>query len=161
MKFLILLILSCFILPSCEKAIEFNLHELPAQLVVDAYIENGSAPYLVLSKSLNYFTHIDSSVLDSSFVHNAIVKVSNGKKTVQLFETQVSYQNSNLHTYFYGANRLDTSTYFVGEFNTTYDLEITVNGQTYRSQTHITSIAKKIDSLWTSPSPAKSDSDFV
>jgi hypothetical protein len=44
---------------SCEKDIELNLDKTPNQLVIDASIENGRPPVVILSKSLNYFNKIN------------------------------------------------------------------------------------------------------
>ena len=70
----------------CEKTVDFDLNENEPKLVVEATIENGQAPMVVLSQSLNYFSTIDPQLLASSFVHNADVFVSNGTKTHKLKE---------------------------------------------------------------------------
>src|SRR5436309_1067138 len=74
------------ILSSCEKNINFTLHESPNVLVVDGSIENGQPPVVFLTKSLDYFGQISPQILANSFVHNAEVYVSNGILTHKLKE---------------------------------------------------------------------------
>lgn len=76
--------LFCFVAISCEKDINIKLDPSQTRLVVDATIENGRPPVVFLSKSLDYFSKIDPSVLSSSFVRNAKIKVSNGSQEVLL-----------------------------------------------------------------------------
>ncbi|MBL0152649.1 MAG: DUF4249 family protein [Chitinophagaceae bacterium] len=66
---------------SCEKTVQFKLDDVTPKLVVEGSIENGQAPFIYLSRSLDYYSKIDQAVLQSSFVHNAVVTVSNGTKT--------------------------------------------------------------------------------
>jgi len=48
----IVILLSCLLfLSSCEKNIDFNLKNADDVLVVDAQIENGQPPTVVLTKS--------------------------------------------------------------------------------------------------------------
>ena len=53
MKQSILLIIVSALFFSCEKNIDFNLKYADPVLVVDAQIENGQAPTVALSKSLD------------------------------------------------------------------------------------------------------------
>jgi hypothetical protein len=39
----------------CEKEIDFNLDESAPKLVVEAIIENGQPPVVIIYQSLNYF----------------------------------------------------------------------------------------------------------
>lgn len=146
---------------SCEKAINFKLTQTPPQLVVDASIENNRAPVVVLSTSLNYFSKISPAILDSSFVHNAIVTVSNGTKTQQLKEYSLPADSLGDIIYYYTSDPSNPLTFFDGEFNTNYTLTIQSKGQQYTSTTSITSVAKKIDSLWWMPSVGNNDSSEV
>ena len=83
----ILLIITLVIAAAgCEKPIDFNLDQSDARLVVEATIENGQPPIVILSQSLNYFSNISPQVLASSFVNNADVFLSNSSKTQKLKE---------------------------------------------------------------------------
>src|SRR6185503_9351109 len=85
-KFLYLLVLAGLLLAGCEKSVSFKLDDVTPKLVVEATIENGEQPLVYLSKSLGYFSKIDLNILQSSFVHNAEVYVSNGTRTHKLKE---------------------------------------------------------------------------
>src|SRR5580698_3826119 len=150
------LIFLCGIFSSCEKAINFNLSASPSQLVVDASIENNKAPVVILSSSLNYFSQITPAILENSFVHNAVVTISNGTKTQQLKE-YATYTSA----YYYSVDSTNPANIFVGEFNTAYSLSITTNGKQYTATTNITSVRKKIDSLWWIPAPDNPDTTAV
>ena len=77
-KWPILVLILLILIAGCEKAIDFDLESSEPRLVVEATIENGQPPLVVLSHSLNYFSTIDPQLLATSFVHNAEVFVSNG-----------------------------------------------------------------------------------
>jgi len=147
MKLLLSVLLTCFIFSSCEKAINFDLKESPSKLVVDGSIENGKAPIIILSTSLDYFSQISSAILEKSFVHNATVTISNGTKTQQLKEYSIPADTTGYTLYYYSIDSSNLVNAFLGEFNTAYSLKIVANGLTYEAQTHITSVAKKIDSV--------------
>ena len=85
MKLFQLLLLLLF-LSACEKDVDFKLQTATQKLVVDASIENGLPPKVVLTKTTPFFASITPALLDSSFVHNAIVEVSNGILTHHLKE---------------------------------------------------------------------------
>jgi hypothetical protein len=157
MKFFLPAILIALIFSSCDKAINFNLSSSPSQLVVDGSIENGKAPMIVLSTSLNYFSQINASILENSFVHNAVVTVSNGIQTQQLKEYALSADTSGYTLYYYSIDSSNLANAFLGEFNTTYSLSIVTNGKTYTAQTHITTVRKKIDTLQWQQAPNNTD----
>ena len=147
----------CLVGAACEKNIEFKLDQSKPKLVVEATIENNQSPVVILSQSLNYFSTIDPKLLASSFVHDAIILVSNGAKTHKLKE--YSYQVNNDYTlYYYSIDSANLGSAFVGELNKQYTLNITDQGKTYNAVTTIPPITKKIDSLWWKPAPATKDS---
>ena len=61
----------------CEKDINIKLDPSENKLVVEASIENGNPPLVILTQSLDYFNKINPVTLQSSFVRNAIVSISN------------------------------------------------------------------------------------
>src|SRR5664279_932910 len=96
----LLSVLICFTcLISCEKNINFKLKVVPDILVVDANIENNQPPVVVLSKSFDYFSEVTPATLDTSFVHNAIVTISNGTQIEQLKE--YSFDSTGGYTIYY------------------------------------------------------------
>lgn len=146
------------VLGSCEKTIQLNVEEQPPKLVVDASIENGQPPLVVLSKSLNYFSSISSEELAASFVHGAIVKLTDGAKTVTLKEQSVVDDSSGYTLFFYTVDLTDPSTIITGKLNTTYQLDITTtDNQIYSSSTTIPPLAKTCDSLWWEKAPKTDD----
>ncbi|HNP24117.1 MAG TPA: DUF4249 domain-containing protein [Panacibacter sp.] len=146
---------------SCEKTITLDVQEQAPKLVVDASIENGTLPIVVLSKSLNYFSSISPEELQSSFVHNAIVKVSDGTKTVTLKEITVTDDSSGYSSYYYTCNVSNPSGILLGKLNTSYQLIITTeDSQTYESNTTIPDPTKTCDSIWWKPAPNADDTSL-
>src|SRR5664279_1733504 len=84
---------------SCERTVDLKVNQQPAKLVVDATIENNGTPLVILSKSLNYFSTISPEELSSSFVHNAVVTISDNNKTAELVE--YNYTDSSGFEFYY------------------------------------------------------------
>jgi len=148
------------ILTSREKDINFDLKDAADVLVVDASIENGQPPYVILNKSFDFFSTLNPDKLSNSFVHDAIVTISNGTVTNHLKE--YSYPiGPGLNVYFYGIDSTNLATVFTGQFNTSYTLQISSEGKNYTAVTTIPLLAKKIDSLFWKPAPFADDSNDV
>ncbi len=145
MKLLPGFILVCSLL-SCERAIDPKLQDQTPKLVVDAQIEQGSAPLVVLTKSIGYLSSISASQLSNSFVRNAIITVSDGTRTHQLKEFAFPVPNGTV--YFYTNDPTQPTTAFVGQIGKTYSLTIQAEGKTYTSSTTIPQPTKKVDSIW-------------
>jgi len=146
------------LLLSCEKDINFNLIETEPLLVVDAQIENGKAPVVVLTKSLSYFSQVIPEILANSFVHGAEVYISNGIFTHRLKE--YSYPIfGNISGYYYSIDSMNLATAFIGEFNTDYQLRILSESREYNSSTRIPSLANLPDSVWLRPAPQNPDTN--
>jgi hypothetical protein len=160
MKQWILFISLVFLFSSCEKAINFDLDPTTASLVVEATIENSQPPVVILSNSFEYFGNISPAILANSFVHNAVIKISNGATTHQLKE--YSYNTPvNLKVYYYSIDSSNLATAFTGVFNKTYSMEIQADGKTYTAVTTIPLLTKKIDSLWWKKAPDNPDTNKV
>jgi Domain of unknown function (DUF4249) len=156
-----LLIISLGVLcSSCEKAINFKLDNTQPSLVVEATIENGQAPVVILSSSYDYFSTISPEILAASFVHNAVITISNGTKTHQLKEYFFN-TSANLKVYYYSIDSANLSTAFTGTFNTSYLLNIQANGKAYTATTTIPLLAKQVDSLWWKKAPDNPDTNKV
>ncbi|NOT52109.1 MAG: DUF4249 domain-containing protein [Chitinophagaceae bacterium] len=153
-KLLYLLILSSLLISGCEKSVSFKLDEVAPKVVVEAMIENGQAPVVYLSKSLNYFSRIDQNILANSFVHNAEIYVSNGTLTHKLKEFSIPI-GTGYSVYYYTNDPASPSTSFVGELNKQYSLRIASEGKEYNAVTTIPAITRRIDSLfWKAAPPA-------
>jgi hypothetical protein len=129
---------------ACEKDIQIEPVQNQAKMVVDAEIENGQAPIVVLSTSLNYFSTIDTATLFASFIKDAKVQINNGTKTVTLQVNELRFPQGGRYV-FYTTPINDP---MLGETGKTYQLSIEHNGQQYQSTTTIPIITKTIDSLW-------------
>lgn len=146
---------------ACEKTITLDVQEQAPKLVVDATIENGTLPIVVLSKSFNYFSSISPEELQASFVHNAVVKVSDGSKTVTLKEITITDDSSGYSVYYYTSDPTNPSSIMLGKLNTTYQLSITTeDNQSYESSTTIPDPVKTCDSIWWQPAPKADDTSL-
>jgi len=144
----------------CEKNIDFNLKNSANKLVVEATIENGQAPMVILTKSVGFFSKISPEILSQSFVHGADVFISNGTRTHKLKEYSQTISQG-ISFYFYTTDSGSLSTAFVGELNHAYSLRIVSQGKEYTSTTTIPNITKRIDSLWWNQAPATTDTSKV
>ena len=141
---------------SCEKDIDLNLKESEPVLTVDAQIENGQAPRVVLTKSFSYYQKIDAALLAGSFVRNAEVYISNGSLTHRLKEYEVPLAPG-FSAYYYSVDSTNPSTAFAGEFGKSYSLRIVSENQEYRSNTDIPARVNFPDSLWFIRAPQNPD----
>ncbi len=142
----------------CEKNIDFKLDESAPTLVVDAEIENGKPPKVVLTKSIPYFSQITPEILANSFVHDAEVYLSNGLLTQKLKE----YTNNfipGFSTYFYSIDTSLLNTAFDGVLNTSYQLKVIVEGKEYNAETQIPALNVFPDSVYFKPAPDNPDTN--
>lgn len=153
-----LALLSILIFSSCEKDIDFNLKESEPMLTVDAQIENGLAPVVVLTKSFSYYQRLDATLLSSSFVRNAVVTISNGSRTHQLREYAVPLAPG-LSAYYYSNDSGNLASAFAGEPGKTYVLSISTEGQTYSATTDIPAAVNFPDSVWFQRAPQNPDTN--
>ncbi|MEO6188129.1 MAG: DUF4249 domain-containing protein [Ginsengibacter sp.] len=156
----ILLILACVLIASCEKNIEFNLKEVPDLLVVDASIENGRSPMVILSKSVDYYSKITPELIENAFVHDAEVFLSDNNRTQKLKEYSTNSAGG-IQFFYYSVDTSNLGNAFIGKLSTGYELKVLSGGKEYRSQTTIPALSKKIDSLWWKPAPFTTDSSKV
>jgi hypothetical protein len=155
-------LLICFLLltTACEKGINFKPKNADTSVVVEAYIESGQPPMVLISRSLDYFSKISPDILANSFIRKAEVIMSNGTVTHKLKEYGISAGNG-YTIYYYSIDSANLATAFIGEFNKAYSLKITVDGKEYTANTTIPRLAKTVDSLWWKPAPANPDTTKV
>jgi len=159
MKYVSIAAVLCLLL-SCEKEIKLSVQNQPPKLVVDASIENGGTPLVVLSESVNYFSSISAEELAKTFVHDAVVTVSNGTTIMQLKEYPFT-DTSGYTLYYYAPGDSNTTDLFLGEFGKTYTLNITTaDNKTYAATTTIPLLTKRCDSIWWKPAPFADDSNL-
>ncbi len=157
-RFLLLTVI-LFTIVSCERAIEFSPKQTANELVVEAIIENNQPPRVILSRSLAFFSTLSLEQLQSSFVHGAVITISDGSRTHQLKEYAVPV--GGYQFYFYTTDSSDLGTEVKGQFDTRYDLSINVDGKSYTAYTTIPSLSKTVDSIWHMPAPDNPDSTKV
>ena len=160
MKKIVAIVFSSLCVMGCEKNINFKLKNAPAVVVVDANIENGKPPVVVLTTSLDFFSTIDPSLLLNSFVHDAVITISNGTKTHTLKE-YARRVAPGIDVYSYGIDSSNMATAFAGEYQASYTLTIKSAGKIYNAFTTIPALAKKADSLWWKPAKFTDDTTNV
>jgi Domain of unknown function (DUF4249) len=141
---------------ACEKDVDLSLKSAEPVLVVDAQIEDGQPPVVVLTKSLGFFSNLSTQILANAFVRNADVYVSNGTLTHKLKEYPLQLAPG-LTAYFYSNDLLNPATSFSGQLNNAYSLKVVTEGQEYRSNTFIPNNDLKLDSIWVKPAPQNTD----
>lgn len=155
-----LLFLTVLFFSSCEKTVDFKLGSQEPKLVVEATIENGQAPLVYLSRSIDYFSSVSYDILANSSVSGAEVYVSDGTQTHKLKEFSIPTPvGSNL--YYYTNDPANPGTAITGQLNTNYTLRILKSGNEYTASTKIPGITRQIDSLYWKPAPAGNPSDKV
>lgn len=154
------LVLFITLFSSCEKAISFVPDNAEPLVVVEATIENGLPPTVILTKSVNYFSQISPDILAASFIRNASVQISNGTRTHTLKEYKIDGIN-NYDLYYYSIDSSSLATAFVGELSTSYSLKIVVDGKEYTATTTIPALTKTIDSLWWLRPTGNTDTSFA
>ena len=159
MKYWLSMVTAACMLVACEKTIDVNPDPQPAVLVVEGQIETGQGPIVSLSTSLNYFSTIDTAILNNSFVHGAKITVTDGTRTTQLNE--VSIVQGGAKVYYYISPQSSSATTVIGVPGRKYTMVITTGGKTYTSITNIPILAKRVDSIWWKPAPPYVDSSHV
>ncbi len=153
-----ILLLGAAFFYSCEKDIDFNLKESAPMLTVDAQIENGLAPIVILTKSFSYYQKLDATLLSASFIRNASVTMTNGSLTHQLKEYSVPLAPG-VFAYYYSTDSTNLATAFSGELGKTYSLSVVSEGKTYNAITNIPVRVNFPDSVWFQRAPQNPDSN--
>jgi len=135
MKSIYYILLICLI--GCTKTIDFELPEIEQTIVVEATVESGLPPRVILTNSQGYFEAIDSSILSDIFIHDADVVISDGIESFPLQE--INFNGVYLYTSLNFAA--------VGQYGKTYSLSVQVNDKSVYSTTTIPQ-PLFIDSLW-------------
>lgn len=146
---------------SCEREVNIDIPDSGGRLIVEARIEDGLPPIVILSKSIGYFKFTDQNTFESMFVRGAIVSIDNGSAKENLIEIcSRSFPDSLLPVLasFIGidVNTLAAvnfcvyttlNTQFWGQEGKSYKLSINYLGDIYEA---VTTIKPKVslDSLW-------------
>ncbi len=155
-----LVVAAVLLLFGCEKKVDFKLKDQPDKLVIEATIENGQPPLVILSKSIGFFSKISADILSGSFVHGADVFIGNGVLTHKLKEYTRSLPGG-VSFSFYSIDSSNLATAFIGELNKQYTLKVVSGGKEYTATTTVPGITKRVDSLWWKKVPFTSDTSKV
>ncbi|MEN9523028.1 MAG: hypothetical protein RL065_1405 [Bacteroidota bacterium] len=99
--FILLFTVSTIIFASCERDYDLSgISTLKDKPVVEGYIENGTPPYVFLTKTFSVFGDLSLSKVSKIYVHNADIKVigSNGQ-VIKLKEYSVPFGNDTISVY--------------------------------------------------------------
>lgn len=143
----ILYILLSVLLLSCERTISFTPETQAPKLVVEAIIEQGENPTVVLTNSLDFFSRISRETLTGSFVRNAEITISDGITTETLKEYEVPIDDDTL-LFYYSVDTSNGRVGLQGEAGKAYQLTIRSGGQEYTASTTIPYPVKTLDSLY-------------
>ena len=158
-RLLLLPLLLLLVFNACQKEITIELPDAKQKICVEGKIEPGLPPYVILTHNVPYFGATDIAALQNTFVHNAVVKISNGTSIVTLME----YCSQNIPdsilpfvAQFTGVDTaslknfnycLYTTFSMLGSKNITYDLSINVEGKSLSSSAKILDPIP-LDSTW-------------
>jgi hypothetical protein len=145
-------ILIVFLFAACERDIQFSLNETEPKLVVEATIENGQPPLVILSKSLPFFDTLRPSQLAASFITDATVTVTHNGIVYPLkgYRSVVAGQSLG---YYYTVDSAQPVLFLRGALQQRYALTIRWQGRTYQAQTTIPDLTRRIDSVFWRQAP--------
>jgi hypothetical protein len=146
---------------SCQKDINIVIPEAEQKIVVEGSIESGGLPFVMLTRSVAYFSETSGNDLYGSFVHDADVRIKSEGVEYLLTELCSSEIPDSLLPLFMELTGIvivpgsgfdiciytDLSLSLIGEEGKTYQLSIDVEGKSLSATTHIPNIVS-LDSVW-------------
>lgn len=150
----------------CEKDITLDLPKGEDKLVVEGHIEQGSFPYVLLTRNTSFF---GGASFTDYFIHNAVVHITNKGADYLLTEYCIDNLPDPLKPLVYAflgiseqeAAQLDLCAYFnfnvTGQIGEKYVLKITSGNKSVQALTTIPPLPE-IDSLWVEPHELYGDS---
>ena len=130
---------------SCEKSVDLDFPEAEHQIIADGWIEQNRYPKVFVTRSLPYFSEIDSATFRDLVVTKAKVSVSVDNKTEIL---TLHRDEKYFPPYIYQGFQIK------GKVGKTYKLEVSIGDKTLSATTSI-SDPPSIDSLWTVSNPQR------
>ena len=118
---------------SCEKNVTVEIPESEEALVIEGYIETGTPPIVLLTRSLPFFGQINVNAILQNSVLGATVIIDNGT----IVDTLDQIPGYGVYT----------TTQFVGEIGKTYNLTVIAEGKTLTAVTSIP-LPIALDSTW-------------
>lgn len=138
---------------SCEEEFIPEVSTSPDDIIVEGYIEagdNANPPYVILTRSIPFFSEIEADVLENLFIHDAEVSITEGDRRIDLTELcfedltdqqrELAGQLLGLSADSVGLNfcvYLDLSFSLVGEIGKQYELEVNLPDKTITASTTI------------------------
>ena len=138
---IIIYILSVLLLMNCQKQIEFDLPPVEQTFVVEAVVESGLPPRVIVTNTQGYFDPLDSSSFLNMFVDDAVVELSDGDTT---YELVYSFVNSN-GVILPGYTSFDPE--IIGQYGKNYSLHVQVGDKEAHAKAQIPQPII-LDSLW-------------
>ncbi len=145
-------LLLSILLVGCERDISFTLQETDPKLVVEATIENGQPPLVILSKSLPFFDTLRPSQLATSFVNDATVSITHNG-TVYPLKGYTSFAAGLPVGHYYTVDSTQPNLFLRGALQQRYILTIRWQGKEYLAQTTIPAQTRRIDSIFWRQAP--------
>ncbi len=159
-KYLAFLCAACIFL-SCEEEFVPEINSAPPEIVVEGYIEGGdnpTSPYVILTRSVPFFSEINLNNVDGFFVRDAIITVTTDDKVVELEEfclSELSPAQQIIVSELFGVNTdsmgldfcvyIDPTFSMLGEEGKQYDLRIEAQGKVLTATTNIPQRARISD----------------
>jgi len=172
-KIFYLLAFIIFIFQGCTEDITLDMPAGEEKIVVEGNIENGQPPFVVLTKTVPYFSETSVESLNNSYVTGADVKVSDGTTTFDLLEVNLASLPDSIRQMisvmlgidlgdFSGFNYVFyTSLDVLGEVGKNYELTVDYKQHHLHAVTQILPPVP-IDSLWYElPPDADNDSFYI
>jgi Domain of unknown function (DUF4249) len=160
-RLFIFIVIVTFLLSACEKAVNFDLDQKEPKLVVEATIENGQAPLVILSKSFDYFATFGLKELAGISAHGAEVYMSDGVQTLKLKEYGQLIPGTTDSLFYFTNDIALLPAGIFGALNKSYSLRVVWNGKEYKANTTIPQITRRIDSLFWKKAPEGNDTNKV
>lgn len=155
---------------SCEEEYIPEINNEAPSIVVEGYIEAGNGafpPYILLTRSLPFYSQFSNDLINSVFVHNAEVIVNDGNKDYKFAEIcfndltpeqkklfgellNINFDSTGLNFCAY----IDQSFQLKAEVGKTYTLKVDVNGEKLSASTTIPE-SVGLDSLWFEQPPGE------
>ena len=138
---------------SCETEFDPDIPDTAPEIVVEGIIEAGdrpSPPYVILTRSIPFFTTVSQDALDDIFIHGATITVKEGTNEVSL--TEICLEDLSAEQQAQAANLfgvdlsqlgvnfcvyVDLSFSMLGASEKSYDLRIEVEGKVLTATTTI------------------------
>lgn len=133
--------MSVLLLMNCQKQIEFDLPPVEQTFVVEAVVESGLPPRVIVTNTQGYFDPLDSSSFLNMFVDDAVVELSDGDTT---YELVYSFVNSN-GVILPGYTSFDPE--IIGQYGKNYSLHVQVGDKEAHAKAQIPQPII-LDSLW-------------